>query len=123
VAKDHGLARLTLGLKNTMGVLGGNRGYLHRNLGSNLADLATAVRPKLTVVDATRILLRNGPQGGRREDVKEVDTLIASADPVAADAYATTLFNLPPDAIDATVAAYHLGLGEMDISKIKMVRS
>jgi uncharacterized protein (DUF362 family) len=123
VAKDHGLARLTLGLKNTMGVLGGNRGYLHRNLGSNLADLATVVRPKLTVIDATRILLRNGPQGGRKEDVKEVDTLIASADPVAADAYATTLFDLAPDAIDATVAAYRLGLGEMDLSKMNLVKS
>jgi len=123
IAKNHGLARLTLGLKNTMGVLGGNRGYLHRNLGQNLADLATVVRPKLTVIDATRILLRNGPQGGDREDVKKIDTLIASADPVAADAYATTLFALSPDAIDSTTAAYRLGLGEMDLAKIKVMRA
>lgn len=121
IAKDHGLARLTLGLKNTMGVLGGNRGYLHRNLGQNLADLATVVRSKLTVIDATRILLRNGPQGGDIDDVKRLDTLIVSADPVAADAYATTLFGLPPDAIDSTTAAYRLGLGEMDLSRIRVV--
>ncbi len=121
VAKHHGLSGLTLGLKNTMGVAGGNRGFLHRNLGQNLADLATVVRPKLTVIDATRILLRNGPQGGDREDVKKLDTLIASEDPVAADAQATTLFGLHPDSIDSTVAAYRLGLGEMDPSRIRVI--
>jgi len=121
VAKHHGLSGLTLGLKNSMGVIGGNRGSLHHNLGQNLADLATVIRPKLTVVDATRILLRSGPQGGNVKDVKRLDTLIASPDPVAADAYATTLFALQPDAIDSTVAAYNLGLGEMDLAAIRVV--
>ena len=92
VAKHHGLSRLSLGLKNSMGIIGGNRGKLHHNLGQELADLATVVAPKLTVIDATRLLLRNGPQGGRVADVKVADTVIASSDPVAADAYATTLF-------------------------------
>jgi len=121
VAKHHGLARLTLGLKNSMGVLGGNRGALHQNIGQNLADLATVIRPRLTVIDATRILLRNGPQGGSLGDVKKTDALIASADPVAADAYATTLFNLQPDAIEATVAAGRMGLGEIDLARIQVV--
>ena len=121
VAKHHGLSRLTLGLKNSMGGLGGNRGSLHQNIGQNLADLATVIRPKLTVIDATRILLRNGPQGGDGKDVKKTDTLIASADPVAADAYATTLFDLKPDVLASTVAAYTMGLGEMDLARIKVV--
>ena len=121
VAKHHGLARLTLGLKNSMGVLGGNRGALHQNIGQNLADLATVIRPRLTVIDATRILLRNGPQGGSLGDVKKTDALFASADPVAADAYATTLFDLQPDAIEATVAAGRMGLGEIDLARIQVV--
>lgn len=120
VAKHHGLSRLTLGLKNSMGILGGNRGKLHRNLGQELADLATVVNPKLTVIDATRILLRNGPQGGRPEDVKVTDTVIACSDPVAADAYATTLFEMQPDEIASTVAAYEMGLGEMEIEKMEI---
>jgi len=120
VAKHHGLSRLSLGLKNSMGVIGGNRGKLHRNLGQDLADLATVVRPKLTVIDATRILLRNGPQGGRLTDVKVADTVIASSDPVAADAYATTLFDMQPQEIASTVAAYQMGLGEMDIAKMEI---
>jgi len=120
VAKHHGLSRLSLGLKNSMGVIGGNRGRLHFNLGQELADLATVVRPALTLVDATRMLLRNGPQGGRLSDVKIADTVIASADPVAADAYASTLFGLEPEDIDSTVAAYKMGLGEMDLEKVKI---
>lgn len=124
VAKHHGLSRLSLGLKNSMGVIGGNRGKLHRNLGQELADLATVVRPRLTVIDATRMLLRNGPQGGRVSDVKIGETVIATADPVAADAYAATLFGLQPQDIESTVAGAAMGLGEMELDKmqIKTVR-
>ena len=118
VAKHHGLARLTLGLKNTMGVIGGNRGKIHGNMGQNLADLNTVIRADLTIIDATRILLRNGPQGGSLKDVKVLDTVLASPDPVAADAYATTLFGLKPKQIDSTVAAAKMGLGEMDLNKM-----
>jgi len=120
VAKHHGLSRLSLGLKNSMGVLGGNRGHLHHDIGQQLADLATVIQPKLTVIDATRLLLRNGPQGGRVADVKVMDTVIASADPVAADAYATTLFDMQPREIASTVAAYQLGLGEMDPARMEI---
>jgi uncharacterized protein (DUF362 family) len=81
------------------------------------------VRPKLTVIDATRILLRNGPQGGDLDDVKILDTIVASADPVACDAYATTLFDLHPNEISSTVAAYKLGLGEMDLAKMKIIKA
>lgn len=120
VAKHHGLTRLTLGLKNTMGVIGGNRGRLHHDIGQQLADLATVIQPQLTVIDATRILLRNGPQGGRLDDVEITDTVIATADPVAADAYATTLFGLQPKEISSTVAAHRMGLGEMDLEKMQI---
>jgi len=123
VAKHHSLSTLTLGLKNSMGVLGGNRGQMHHNLGQKLADLATVIRPKLTLIDATRILLRNGPQGGNTDDVEILDTVIASADPVACDAYATTLFNLQPEEISSTVAAYKLGLGEMDLSRMQIIQA
>jgi len=123
IAKHHSLIKLTLGLKNSMGVLGGNRGNMHHNLGQKLADLATVIRPKLTVIDATRILLRNGPQGGDLDDVKILDTVVASADPVACDAFATTLFDIRPDEIDSTVAAYKMGLGEMDLARMQIIQA
>lgn len=121
IAKHHGLAKLTLGLKNTMGVIGGKRGDIHHDIGQRLADLALVIKPKVTIIDATRILLRNGPVGGKLGDVKVLDTLVASTDPVAADAYATTLFDRKPQDIPATVAAYKAGLGEMDLDKMNIV--
>jgi uncharacterized protein (DUF362 family) len=121
VAKHHGLSRLTLGLKNSMGVIGGNRGRLHHDLGQKLADLATVIRPTLTVVDATRMLMKNGPQGGRLTDVQKKDTVIATVDPVAADAFATTLFGLRPEEISSTVAAHRMGLGQMDLAKVHLL--
>ncbi len=120
VAKHHGLAGLTLGMKNIMGILGGRRGRIHFDLDQNLADLNTVVKPDVTVVDATRILLRNGPQGGSLSDVRVTDTVIASADPVAADAYATTLFNMTPGEVGATKAAFKMGLGRMDLDKCRI---
>jgi uncharacterized protein (DUF362 family) len=63
IAKDHSLARLTLGMKNLMGVIL-DRSQIHIDLGQNLADLNSRVRPQLTVIDAVRILMDHGPTGG-----------------------------------------------------------
>ena len=117
VAKHHSLSRLSIGLKNVMGVIGGWRGKIHYKLGAKLADLNMVIKPKLTIVDATRVIVRNGPQGGDLKDVKILNTIIGSADPVAADAYATTLFGLEPHQIKSTVEAYKRGLGQMDLGK------
>ncbi len=123
IAKHHVLSKLTLGLKNVMGVIGGNRGEIHKDVAQRLADLNLVIRPKLTIIDATRILLRNGPTGGNLKDVKVLDTLIASTDIVATDAYATTLFGMKPADVKSTVAAAKMGLGEMDLSKVKIVKA
>jgi uncharacterized protein (DUF362 family) len=56
-------------------------------------------------------------------DVKILDTIVASADPVACDAFATTLFDLQPKEISSTVAAYKLGLGEIDLAKMQIIRA
>mgnify|MGYP003681906797 CR=1 FL=1 len=120
IAKHHGLARLTLGGKNLMGVIL-DRGKMHRNLSQRIADLTSLVRPQLTVVDAVRMLLDNGPTGGNLNDVKEANTIIASHDIVAADAYATTLFGLAPSDISYVVASARMGLGTMDLKSIKIV--
>lgn len=105
-----------------MGVIGGNRGQIHQSMPQKLAELNTVVKPKLTVVDATRILLRNGPSGGKLDDVKELHTLIASPDIVAADAYTTTLFDMAPDWLETTRVAAKMGLGMMDLNQVKVVK-
>ena len=123
IAKHHGLTQLTLGLKNLMGIMGQDRGYIHRGMDEALSDVSSIVKSHLTIVDATRILLRHGPQGGSLSDVKVLNKVMASTDIVAADAYATTLFNLKPEEIATTVTAYKRGLGEMNLSKIKIVKA
>ncbi len=122
VAKHHGLSTLTLGLKNVMGIMGGNRGSVHKHLDGALADINAVVKSHLTIIDATRILTAHGPQGGNLADVKILNTVIASTDIVAADAYATTLFGKQPDEIAVTVAAYKRGLGEMNLKKVQILR-
>ncbi len=119
VAKTHGLSRLTLGGKNLMGVVM-DRGEFRRNLGQRIADIVSLVRPALTVIDAVRIMVRNGPTGGSPDDLKVMNTVIASADIVAADSYATGLFGLKPANIGFIQAAADMGLGTMDLSSIKI---
>jgi len=119
IAKDHGSTRLTLGGKNLMGVIL-DRGMMHMNLGQRIADLTSLVRPALTVIDAVRILTANGPTGGDLADVKQTDTVIASRDIVAADAYATTLFGLSGADIGYIQASADMGLGTMDLASINI---
>ncbi|MFO7633297.1 MAG: DUF362 domain-containing protein, partial [Caldilinea sp.] len=119
IAKHHSLARLSLGLKNLLGVI--NRpSQMHSHLGQRIADLASAVRPTLTIVDAVRILATNGPTGGSLNDVRQTNTLIASHDFVAADAWAATLFNLQGADIAYIKAAAQMGLGTMELDSISI---
>ncbi len=120
IAKQHGSAGLTLGMKNLMGIIQNRNGFHARGLHQCIADLSTTVRPQLTVIDAVRILTANGPTGGNLDDVKRLDTVIASADIVAADAYATTLFDLRPEDIPYIRLGSEMGIGQMDLKVIKI---
>jgi len=71
-------------------------------------------------MDATRILVANGPQGGRLEDVRRVDTVLAGADVVAVDSVTTTLFDLRPSDVGYLRLAAEQGLGEADLSRIRV---
>ncbi|MBI4329914.1 MAG: DUF362 domain-containing protein [Chloroflexi bacterium] len=121
IAKHHQLARLALGMKNLMGTLRkGPRGQIHSNFGQRIADITSRIRPALTVVDAVRILTANGPSGGNLNDVKKLDTIIASPDIVAADSYAATLFGLQPDDVPYIKAAAAMGLGRSDLRSLNV---
>jgi uncharacterized protein (DUF362 family) len=119
VAKHHNLARLTLGGKNLLGVVQ-DAGLIHSNLGQRVADLMTLLRPQLTVVDAVRVLMAHGPTGGSLNDVKMANTVIASSDVVAADAYGATLFGLAGADIPYVMAAADMGLGTLDLKSIRI---
>ncbi len=118
IAKHHSQARVTLSMKNLMGI-NWDRGYFHQNgLHQSIADLSTAVKADLIIMDANRILLTNGPNGPGQ--TSEEKTVIAGNDPVAIDAYATKLFNRSPEDIGHIRYAYELGIGEMDLKKVRI---
>lgn len=113
VVKHHSLSRLTCGFKNHMGLIGGSRGRLHQEIHASLLDLASALRPTLTVVDATRVMMRNGPTGGRLDDLRAVDLVAAGSDPVACDAWAARLLGLDPFDVPHVAQAEGRGLGRV----------
>jgi uncharacterized protein (DUF362 family) len=113
-AKHHSLTGVSLGMKNWLGAIDGRRNQLHQRIWQASAELAAFFRPSLTVLDATRLLLRNGPQGGNPEDVAETQVVMAGTDPVAIDAFGATLFELPPEALPHLALAAAAGLGSSD---------
>ena len=118
IAKQHGSTGLTLGGKNMMGCTN-NRQRMHTlGLSQSIAEINAKLRPELTVIDAMRILVRNGPSGGGLDDVRVKNTVIACRDWVAADTYATRLFGKKPGAVPYIKAAAGMDLGTMDLSSL-----
>jgi uncharacterized protein (DUF362 family) len=122
IAKHHGLANITMAMKNWMGIMGGLRSQIHQRLDQSLADLATVIKPNLTVLDAVRILTANGPQGGNLGDVKRLDTVIVGVDQVAVDSFGATLFGKKGSDLGYVRIAAEAGLGTMDLSEINIKR-
>jgi uncharacterized protein (DUF362 family) len=119
ILKQHSLAQLSIGMKNLLGVIR-DRPEVHPGINQKLPELAGFLRPQLTVVDAVRILTANGPTGGNLDDVRELDTVVATHDFVAADAYAATLFGLDdPNRLGYVKNAAESGLGRNDLGNLK----
>jgi uncharacterized protein (DUF362 family) len=120
IAKTHSLSRLTMGLKNWLGAVGGARNQLHQGLDYAMIDLAEFFKPTLTVLDAYRILLRNGPQGGRLSDAQLHKTVVAGVDYVAVDALGATFFDIEPEELPFLKLASEKGIGRIDLEKLKI---
>jgi uncharacterized protein (DUF362 family) len=119
IAKNHSLARLTLGSKNLLGAVS-DPNQIHSSLGQSVADLVSVIRPSLTVVDAYRILMEHGPTGGSLNDVNQANTIIASHDIIAADARGATLFGLTGADIPFIKKGAEMGLGTLDLTSVKV---
>ncbi len=122
ILKSHEGAKLTISMKNLMGI-NWDRGYWHRNdLHQCIADFATQMKPHLNIVDAYYVMKKNGPRGVSVDDVVTMKSLIVSTDIVAADAAATKLFGLNPDDIKYISLAHDLKIGRKDIDKLNINR-
>lgn len=120
IPKHHSLAQLTIGMKNFLGVIR-DRPEMHASLNQKLVDLNQFLLPTLTIVDAVRILTANGPTGGNLDDVRKLDTVIATHDGVAADAYAATLFGWSdPNRLLYVKYGAERGIGRSDLANLKI---
>ena len=122
VAKVHALCALTLGMKNWIGGVGGRRSALHQDIDESIVDLAQFFKPTITLIDATRIMVANGPSGGSESDVRAANRLILSDDQVAADAKAALLFGMKPEDVGFIRLGNKRGLGVSDLNLMKQIR-
>ena len=122
VLKSHSSAKLTIAMKNLMGVVWDRRWWHKNDLHQCIADYATFRKPDLNIIDAYRVMKRNGPRGVSVEDVVLLNSLLISTDIVAADAAAAKLFGLEPEDIPHIVIADEMGVGTMDLASLNINR-
>lgn len=124
-AKSHGATGVTLALKGMMGLIFERESFHRIGLDQAIVDLASLLRPKvrLAVIDATTVMTSGGPYGPG--PVVKLDTVLASADMVAADALAVTLTpwygqKIAPSQVRHIRYAAERGLGRMDVDKLNV---
>lgn len=122
VLKHHSSANLSISMKNLMGVIWDRR-YWHRNdLHQCIADFTTFCKPDLNVVDAYRVMMKNGPRGVSESDVVTYKTQILSSDIVAVDAASAKVFGSDPLSIDYIRMAGDMGVGNYNLNELNIDR-
>ncbi|MGB2958917.1 MAG: DUF362 domain-containing protein [Bacteroidota bacterium] len=120
VLKSHSGTRLTIAMKNLMGVVW-DRGFWHSNdLHQCIADFAAYRKPDLNIVDAFAVMKRNGPRGVSVKDVVTMKAQLISTDIVAVDTAATKLFGTEPEAVRYIHLAADRNVGRMDLENLKI---
>jgi len=130
ITKEHSGNNFSGAMKNLMGINSpaSDRTFHRKNwtlirddiehLDQCIADLNTIIQPDLCIVDATEFVTTNGPNGPGK--LLKPLKIIAGTDRVAIDTYCATLFGYNPKDIFVLNKAYEHGLGEMDLSKVKI---
>lgn len=121
VAKVHSQTDLSLGMKNLMGIIWDRQAWhTSVDLDQCIADFAAAVRPSVTILDATTMLLTNGPKGPGK--TRKENKLVVGTDPVSVDAFGATLFGIVPADIQHIALAHKSGVGEIRLDAVKVVK-
>ncbi len=122
VLKSHGSTKVTIAMKNLMGIVWDRRYWHGHDLHRCIADLITYRKPTLNVVDAYRVMKRNGPKGVSTDDCVLMKSLVISTDIVAADAAAAKIFGIEPKDVSYIKYAHDMGLGSMNLDKLRIKR-
>ncbi len=119
--KDHHRSGASMTMKNWYGLLGGRRNIFHQDINTIISELATLVKPTLVILDGTQTMITNGPTGGSFSDLKQTNTMIASCDQVAADAFGASLLGLTVSDLPYLTKAQAAGAGTTDYQSIKPI--
>ena len=122
ILKHHSGAQVTFAMKNLMGIVWDRRWWHRNNLQQCIADMTSYRKPDLNIIDAYRVMKKNGPKGVSLADVSLEKAQIISTDIVAADAAAAKIFGAEPETIGHIKIAGEMGLGEMNLSKLNIHR-
>ncbi len=120
ILKSHGSAKLTIAMKNLMGVVWDRRYWHITDLHQCIADFATYRKPDLTIVDAYNVMTEHGPRGTDGSDLVKMQSQIISTDIVAADAAAAKIFGVEPENIRHIKIAAEKGLGKMNLDEMNI---
>jgi len=116
--KDHHRAGASMSMKNWYGLLGGRRNIFHQDINTIIAELAMMVKPTLVILDATEVMMTNGPTGGSLSDLKRLNTMIASCDMVAADSLGCRLLDMSVSDLPYLRKAKEAGAGTTDYKSL-----
>lgn len=122
VLKHHSSAKVTIAMKNLMGIVWDRRWWHRNDLHQCIADFATWRKPDLNIIDAYRVMTKNGPRGVSQSDIVMRNSLIISEDMVAADAAATKIFGSEPADIPHIKIAHEMGVGNMNLEELNIER-
>ena len=126
VAKSHSATGVSLGLKGLMGMIWDRESFHSQfNINQAIADLATVIKPQLTILDATRALASGGP-GGPGE-VKKPNLIIAGVDPIAVDSYGVSIVpwygqSFKGRQVEHLLISHQRGLGKIDVEQLKIFK-
>jgi uncharacterized protein (DUF362 family) len=126
VAKSHSATGVSMGIKGLMGLIWDRESFHSRyNMNQALADLATVIKPQLTILDATRALTSGGPGGPGT--VMKPNIVIVGIDPVAVDSYGVSVVpwygqNFKGRQVEHLLMAHQRGLGKIDIDQLRILK-
>lgn len=128
--KTHGLAQVTLGMKNHIGLYPGSVYYAVRGLvhdvtaeiepsgtAAAIIDMVRANRCGLVVVDGSSAMEGQGPSSG---PIVKMDLIIAGMNPLATDMVAANIMGFEPEEIPTFVWAGKAGMTPSKLEEIEI---
>lgn len=128
--KTHVLARVTLGMKNLIGLYPGSaycsvRSCVHNDslernspcVSFEIVDMVKACTPGLTVIDASTSMEGNGPSDG---ELVKTDLIIAGTNPLATDMVGAKIMGFHKNEVAQFIMAMRAGMTPTSLGQVEI---